>query len=94
MKLITHTFSKDGARLIAHEIDISGRCLEIVKRGVKSAMRTAVFKNKLETFKINHPNIDCGYKQLPSVIAMYPELARLEPWETEAIDDYVDEMFK
>ncbi len=94
MKLVTHTFDKDGTQLVAHEINISGRYLEIVKRGLKSAMRAAVFRSKLETFKMNHPDIDCGYKALPSIIATYPELTTLESWEIEAIDNYVNDLFK
>lgn len=94
MKLVTYSFDENGMGLVKHEVDISGHSLQVVKNGVKSAMRTAVFKNKLERFKTNHPDVNCNDENLPNVIAHYPELASFESWEIDAINNYVDDMFK
>lgn len=92
MKLVNFTYD-ESSMLVRRDIDITGKNLEFVKHGVKSVMRAACIKNKIEDFKATHPHLNVDNKSLPALIAEHPELIALENWQIVAIDEYVERMF-
>ena len=92
MKLVNFTYD-DSSSLVRRDIDITGKNLEFVKQGVKSVMRAACIKNKIEEFKTTHPHLTIDNKNLPTIVAEHPELIALENWQVLAIDEYVERLF-